>query len=523
MNIKMKISRRIGALSIMVLGTMVACSENFLIDENNQDLTSEVVFGSDATALAAVTGVYDGFQNDSQGDPGLPNEYNVKGIHRWANSTGLDFLNNENPETSEYLNFNVDPSSNDVATKIWPNNYRQIGRANIALENLRIAVENQTISVDLGNRLIGEVLALRCISYQYLAEVYGDVPLVLSVTDDPFKAKDSQDLVFQQIVTDATEAISLLPWTYETEKGRVSRAVAYTVMGNAHMWLGQYGEAVAAFEALEDSPVLDLEENFLDIHALANPNGKESIFEIQWAANADLSWNRNDEVNILQLFAMPTDITGGGGFTGIPSKELYDAYEDGDTRRMATVLAPGEEHPDPLIDINMYDGVEINTVGTVDDPWTGAAPGEPELDSRSGYWAVKSWRDPDIEGWGRTILFGGQGHIWMRYGGALLSLSEAALKDGQTAKAQAAFDRVRNRAWGGTAPAKTVTMDALLQEYRLELAGEFSLWGLIRRSGEAIQFVKDNYDLDMPPGRDLYPIPSSQLSANPNLVQNSGY
>ena len=518
MKIKMNRIKKIGVLSVIILGTMAACSESFLVDTNNQDLTSEVVFSSDDTALAAVTGVYDGFQNDSQGDPGLPGEYNVKGIHRCANSTGLDFLNNENPETSAYLNFNVDPSSNDVAVKIWPNHYRQIGRANIALENLRTAVDNGNISTDLGNRLIGEVLVLRSISYQYLAEVYGGVPLMLSSSDDPFKARDTQDAVFQQIVTDATEAIDRLPWTYDTEKGRVTKATAYMVLGNANMWLGQYSAAVTAYEALEGSPVLDLEENFLDIHALANSNGKESIFEIQWAANGDLAWSRNDEVNILQLFAMPTDITGGGGFTGIPSKELYDAYEPGDMRRAATVIAPGEEHTDPLIDIINYDGVDINTVGTVAEPWTGGSP-----DTRSGYWAIKSWRDPEITGWGRDVLFGGQGHIWMRYGTALLSLAEAALKDGNTAKAQAAFDRVRNRAFGGTAPAKTVTMDALLQEYRLETAGEFCTWGLIRRSGEAIKFIQDNYGLTMPTGRDLYPIPSSQLSANPNLVQNPGY
>ncbi len=515
MKIKINILKGIGVLGTIVLATMVSCSENFLIDTNNQDLTSEVVFGSDATALAAVTGVYDAFQNDSQGDPGVPNEYNVKGIHRWANSTTLDFLNNENPETSSYLNWNPDPSSSDVSTKIWPNHYRQIGRANIALENLLVAVESGTISADLGNRLIGEVLVLRCISYQYLAEVYGGVPLMLSSTEDPFRARDSQDAVFQQIVIDATDAVARLPWTYDTEKGRVSKATAYTVLGNAHMWLKQYGEAVTAYEALEDSPVLELEENFLDIHAVANPNGKESIFEIQWAANGDLAWSRNDEVNILQLFAMPTDITGGGGFTGIPSKELYDAFEPGDTRRAATVIGPGEEHPDPLIDIIDYDGVDINTVGTVAEPWTGGSP-----ETRSGYWAIKSWRDPNIDGWGRSVLFGGQGHIWMRYGGALLSLAEAALRDGQTAKAQAAFDRVRNRAWGGSAPAKTITIDALLQEYRLELAGEFSTWGVIRRSGEATKFIKDNYGIDVPPGREIYPIPSSQISANPNLVQN---
>lgn len=518
MNRKMNRVKRIGILSAIVLGTMVACSEDFLVDINDKDLTGEVVFGSDATAVAAVTGVYDGFQNDSQGDPGLPGEYNVKGIHRWANSTGLDFLNNENPETSSYLNFNPDPSTADVSTKIWPNHYRQIGRANISLENLRLAVENGDVSTDLGNRLIGEVLVLRAISYQYLAEVYGDVPLMLSIADDPFKARDPQNDVFQQIVTDATEAIELLPWTYDNDKGRVSKATAYTVLGNAHMWLGQYGDAVTAYEALEGSPVLDLEENFFDIHAVDNPNGKESIFEIQWAANADLAWSRNDEVNILQLFAMPTDITGGGGFTGIPSKELYDAFEDGDTRRMATVIAPGDEHPDPAINIIDYDGIDINTIGTVAEPWTGGSP-----ETRSGYWAVKSWRDPDINGWGSPVLFGGQGHIWMRYGGVLLSLAEAAMKDGQMGKAQAAFERVRNRAWGGTAPAATVTMDALLKEYRLELAGEFSLWGVIRRSGEANKFVMDNYGLNMPADREIYPIPSSQLSANPNLVQNPGY
>ncbi|MFS4467950.1 RagB/SusD family nutrient uptake outer membrane protein [Maribacter sp. 2210JD10-5] len=519
MKIKINKLRKIGSLGALTIIVLIgSCSEDFLVDTNNRDLTSEVVFSSDETALAAVTGVYDAFQNDSQGDPGVPNEYNVKGIHRWANSTGLDFLNNENPETSSYLNFNPDPTSNDVVTKIWPNHYRQIGRANISLENLRAAVENGSVNSDLGNRLIGEVLVLRAISYQYLAEVYGGVPLMLSTTDDPFKARDTEEAVFQQIVVDATEAIDKLPWTYERDKGRVSKAAAYTVLGNAHMWLGQYGDAVAAYEALENSPVLALEENFLDIHALENPNGKESIFEIQWAANADLAWSRNDEVNILQLFAMPTDITGGGGFTGIPTKELYDAYEEGDTRRTATVLAPGEEHPDPAINIIDYDGIDINTVGTVEEPWTGGSP-----ETRSGYWAVKSWRDPNITGWGRDVLFGGQGHIWMRYGGALLSLAEAALKDGQNAKAQAAFDRVRNRAWGGAAPAITVTMEAILQEYRLELAGEFSLWGKIRRSGEAIQFIKDNYDLDMPVDRQIYPIPASQISANPNLVQNPGY
>ena len=504
-------------LLVLVLLMLSACSENFVLDNDNINVSQNIVFASDNTAIAAVTGVYDGFQNDSQGDPGLPNEYNVKGIFAMANYLTLDFQTSGSRANSNFFNFDINPDG-EVATKIWPNNYRQIGRANIAIEGIREGISNGSISEGIGNRLLGECLILRAISYQYLAATYGGVPLMLSPSDDSFKPRDTQDAVFQQLVLDATEAIDKLPWSYDTEKGRVSKGTAYAVLGNAHMWLGQYEDAVTAFEAIEAGGVTSLEPNFLDIHALANPNGVESLFELQWAANADLSWNRNDEVNILQLFAMPTDITGGGGFAGIPQKELYDSFESGDLRRAATVIAPGEEHTDPLIDINMYDGIDINTVGTVDNPWTGNSP-----DQRTGYWGIKSWRDPSITGWGTAVLFGGQGHIWIRYGEVLLSLSEAALKSGQTAKAQAAFDRVRNRAWGGTAPSKTVSMDNILQEYRHELAGEFSLWPVIRRSGEAAKFINDNYGLTLPSGRDLVPIPNVVLGTNPELMQNPGY
>ena len=50
MNRKIK---RIGVLGAIALGLAISCSENFLIDPNNQDLTSEVVFASDEPALAA--------------------------------------------------------------------------------------------------------------------------------------------------------------------------------------------------------------------------------------------------------------------------------------------------------------------------------------------------------------------------------------------------------------------------------------------------------------------------------------
>ncbi|WP_109438162.1 MULTISPECIES: RagB/SusD family nutrient uptake outer membrane protein [Aquimarina] len=524
MNIKLKNTKLFVFFGVAILTFVLSCSDEFLLDENEKDLSENIVFSDDNTALAAVTGVYDGLQNDSQGDPGLPNEFNVKGIFRMANNITLDWQDSAVRGESEYDRLDLSPDG-DVAVKIWPNLYRAIGRANNALDNLQPAIDAGNVNADLGNRLIGEVLVIRSISYQYLAATYGNVPLMLSQNDDPFKGRDPEEMIWQRIVTDMEEAVDRLPWSYDEEKGRVSKGTAYAVLGNAHMWLGQYDRAITAFEAIETGGVTSLEENYLDIHAVANPNGKESIFEIQWAANGDLSWNRNDEVNILQLFAMPTDITGGGGFAGIPRKELYDSFEPGDLRRQATVIGPGEEHPDPLIDINMYEGVDINTCGTIADPWTGAPAGEAESDQRTGYWGIKSWRDPNIDGWGRTQLFGGQGHIWIRYGEVLLSLAEAYHKSGNDGKAMENVMRIRNRAWGGTAPTPTGSMmDIILEEYRHELGGEFSLWPVIRRSGEATRYIQERYGQTIPAGHELVPVPNSELSINPNLLpQNEGY
>ncbi len=519
MNIKMKNIKLIGLLGSLLLVFVVSCSDKFLEDTKTDGLTSQTVFADINTATAAVTGVYDGFQAGSQGDPGLPNEYNVKGIFRMANNITLDWQ--DSGTDTEYDRLDINPDG-DVPTKIWPINYRTIGRANNVLANLQPAIDAGNIDSEIGSRLIGETLVLRGILYQYLAGTFGGVPLMLSPTDDPFKPRDTQDAVFQQIVADMEDAIDRLPWEQASEKGRVTKGTAYAVKGNAHMWLGQYGEAIAAFEAIEAGGVTALEENFLDIHAVANENGKESLFEIQWAANGDLGWSRNDEVSILQLFAMPTDITGGGGFAGIPRKQYYDSFEPGDLRRTATVIGPGEEHPDPLIDILDYDGVDINTCGTVDDPWTGATPDD--FERRSGYWGIKSWRDPNIDGWGKAVLFGPQNHIWIRYGEIILSLAEAYHKNGNDAKAMENVMKIRNRAWGGTAPVPTGNMmDIILEEYRHELGGEFSLWLLIRRSGEATRYIQERFNQTIPAGHELVPIPNSALTTNPNLEQNPGY
>jgi hypothetical protein len=104
-------------------------------------------------------------------------------------------------------------------------------------------------------------------------------------------------------------------------------------------------------------------------------------------------------------------------------------------RKRASVIGPGDEHPDPLIKIPEYPKVKsnyggINTVGTISKPWMGADG----LPGRQGYYNVKTWRNPNTNGWGGPNIFSGANIILMRYAEVRLSLAEAYFRAGNIAK-----------------------------------------------------------------------------------------
>lgn len=83
----------------------------------------------------------------------------------------------------------------------------------------------------------------------------------------------------------------------------------------------------------------------------------------------------------------------------------------------------------------------INTVGTVENPWLG----NDGLPGRQGYYNVKMWRNPAVDGWSGPNIFGGQNIILLRYAEVLLSLAESYHRVGNEEQAMATLMRVRNR------------------------------------------------------------------------------
>jgi starch-binding outer membrane protein, SusD/RagB family len=503
----------------------LACSEDFLNQKNTQGVTDDAAFKTANDALLLINGIYDTFHDV---------DFMLKALWYQANFLSQDF---RNFGADTFFETYEVPTSFGALDVFWKRAYTGISRANSAFSILEKMKTDGILEAELADRLLGEAYFLRGVFYYYLACNFGGVPLELkTVTDDGRHPKNTELEVFQSVESDMKAAFELLEWREDMDAadlGRATKGAALAYMGSAQMWIAKannydvakYTEAVATFNKIEGHDYVLL-PNFIDIHEFDNQNNKESIFEVQYYEQAEnnMSWSHTNDSHWLATFGMPEEVSNFGYSYAAP--ELYNSFEPADKRKLPTVIGPGDEHPSPKIKISNYPRVKesfggINTLGTVANPWKGSDKG------RSGYYGVKTWRDPKAVGnTGNGYIFSGQNLIIMRYGELLLSKAEALIRSGKVAEGMDIINnQIRQRAGLGAKSAgdATAAIQILLDEYRHELSGEFSLWFLLRRSGQHLAYVKKNYDITVPPGKDLMPIPQGQIAVNPKLIQNEGY
>ena len=543
-----KINKNIcfAALGIALL-LPLGCKKGLLETKDQAALSEDALFKTPQDGISLVNSIYDGMQHNNQ-------SFVLKALWYNANYTAQDFFNWGADVSYNTYQF---PTTFGATNDFWNLSYQAIARANSAFPILAKMKADGILTADLAGRLTGEAYFLRGLYYYYLACTFGGVPLELkTVTDDGLHPRNTEAEVWASVASDMTIAAGLLPWTYDaTDIGRATKGAALGYLGSADMWLGKdnndntkYTAAIAAFNQLDAH--YSLESQFMNVHEYNNQNGKESLFEIQFQnpSGGKEDWNGGNEVNWNGSFGYPQEISTFGYTYG--NKICYDSFEPGDNRKQATIIGPDDENTSPGIiaglgGIKGYpsvisgfaagnvlyignDGKIINTCGTTKHPWIGTG-----LPVRQPYYAMKTWRDPNVTGAttasdGVQHIFGDQNSILLRYAEILLSKAECQFKTGDVTGATATAMLVRNRAWGGTAPAfanknGTDFMQNLLDEYHHELTGEYSLWYDLRRSGLHINYIKTRFNIDIPQGHDLFPIPQLAIASNSTLKQNPGY
>jgi tetratricopeptide (TPR) repeat protein len=355
---------------------------------------------------------------------------------------------------------------------------------------------------------MGEAYFLRAHYYFILARYFGDVPLVtkpLSSDDDLFPARNPVSDIYDLIISDLKNAITLLPQksTYsQKDMGRASKGAAYGILAKVYLTLGNYQEAVNMATQVEGLGY-SLNPNYADNFNIENENSQESIFEVQYASDGGYSfWDNENQASWASPFMGPrgANFVGGGYGWNQPTQEFMNQYEDGDARKDITTLYQG---------CPSFDGKDYESSY-----------------SYTGY-NVRKFLVPlsIVPSYDNSPL----NFPVLRYADVLLMKAEALNELGQTSQAETYLNRIRNRAGLSniqTGLSQNDFRDAVLKERRLELAFEGQRWfDLIRvENGQyGLDFLHSIGKSNASQKHLLFPVPQIEIDRNPKLTQNPGY
>lgn len=289
------------------------CKKLIDIPVPNNQLVSSAIFLDSIPAQSAMNGLYSQFYSGSGGGSGYYS-YNITleparlADEMYAVSTTFDdFTNNSLLSTTADVNY------------LWNDSYAVIYSANSIIEGLQ---NSTTLSASLKQQLTGEAKFIRALTYFYLVNLYGDVPLVTTtnVTVNATMPRTASSNVYAQIIADLTDARNTLANDYSWSQGNRTRAnswAASALLARVYLYQGKWPEAEA-----EATKVIN-HTSLFNIAPLENvflKNSSESI----------LSFYTNS--NGFPYLTQNTYLTG----TSLPNyalrDELLNAFELGDAR-----------------------------------------------------------------------------------------------------------------------------------------------------------------------------------------------
>lgn len=239
-----KIMAAVAAMSVAA-GSLTSCEE--MLDTENYIESNTANFPNtieDADML--VTAMYSNL-NHSTGFAGINASFFV--VSELASDDryggGNDY--GDGKETYDHLLTNSDSDFD----RTWQMHYKGVYLANTAIEGLlKIKGEGES---EKFNQMLGEAYFMRAYYYHELAQLFGEVPLLVSTTQDPNSPRAAADAVYGQMGSDLTQAIELMskkPYNEFVPAGHATRWAAEALLGRVFLfYTGFYGKEAMPVDA----------------------------------------------------------------------------------------------------------------------------------------------------------------------------------------------------------------------------------------------------------------------------------
>ncbi|MFW6389119.1 MAG: RagB/SusD family nutrient uptake outer membrane protein [Marinilabiliaceae bacterium] len=459
---------------------LTGCSDDFLDSTPKTSLTEANFYQTKEDAEIAIVGCYDGLQVLNQEGVAFPVASEVLSDNCFGGTGNND---DYGYQLLDEFDLQRAPSMQNMFEENWKNYYEGIYRVNMLLEKMdQISWEGDTTMMD---NIEAEARFLRAFFYFDMVRLWENVPLITEPTEENVPQSDP-DEVYELITNDLLTAIEKGNET--VEPGRANKWAAKSLLGRVYLFYTGYydqselvgqvsqSEALGHLEDVIASQEYGLVEEFKNLWPAASstPNedentlestyagkdNKETIFAIKHNITSDYDGNTDGNHWLVMLgLREQTFSPYGRGWGGAPvDPGLYEAFEDGDERRTASIIGVEEEELD-------YDN-----------------SGQREY---TGYFnkkyiplALPDGTDVAVENGAEDFMIGQfQDYVSIRYADVLLMAAELGSEN-----AQDYYDQVRERAG---LDSKTVNQENIMEERRLEFAFEgIRYWDLLRHGVE---------------------------------------
>jgi len=516
--------------TIAAVVSLGSCTEDFISNSPVTEQVGDNFYKTPQDAFKGLVSVYDALQREGYGGFLLTTEIASDncfgGFGTADNAVSLDW---------DRFEFGSDREMNNP---VWQSCYQGIFRANILLENLdKIEWGADTA---LKTRYEAEAKFLRAHFHFELARMFGDiVPLDHTISAEEFHLpRESAEVTYALIASDfkfAAENLGSENYSQPSNAnyGRVTKWAAEAYLAKAFLFYTDYyskpdlagvvtkAEATAYINEVVNNSGHALLPNYASLWLAASledyagEGNTEMVWAIRFNGSGKADWNLHEgnrfQVNIATRGGSIGHYAQGWG--GAPvTAALYKAYQDGDTRRDATIINYAGENLD-------FDAEERGQRQFTGYAWKKYCP----ITNEAGE-SITSLNGGDFQ------IDNDEDYAVIRFSDVLLMAAELNL-DSNAGFAQTCLDRVRTRAFGNATHNIPVSISSIMNERRLELALEGQRYfDLIRQSPQTAKSAIDNTGdaafnvVFRTETGGFFPLPQSQLLlSNGTMEQNPGW
>ncbi len=518
-------------IPFLIIGLlMTSCTDLDLTPKS--EAVPDVVFSSPDSYRAFIAKVYAGLAvTGQQGPAGNPD---IQGFDEGFSSyIRMLFYAQEFPTETAHIGWN-DLTIKDFAFHAWDSNdpfllglySRLFFQITIANEFINEASEEKLDARGIIGANRDEIRAyraearfVRALAYWHALDLFRNIPFYTEEnnvgTEPPAQADPEQVFSYLESELLAIESELLPPG--QNEYARADRGAAWMLLAklylNSETYTGKerYADCIAYCQRIIDSGAYALNPDYQANFLADNHTSPEFIFPV--AFDGERIQGFGGTTFLVHAFIggdmLAADWGVNFGWGGVrTTRNFVELFPDvtGEADSRAIFFTEGQN-------IN----VTVDNVGDFRNGY--ASPKFSNIDSQGSPGSDDTFPDTDFP--------------MFRLADVYLMYAEAALRGGGDLNTALEYvNRVRQRAYGGSAgniTADQLTLDFILDERARELYfechrrtdrvrfGQFSdqdTWQLKGRSDEGTQTASF---------RDVFPLPSSEIIANPKLRQNDGY